>query len=168
MALVNVNPEVRSGLSGVLLNLLSPNLGERQLAEQQLQALQVTEEYGVILAEITLAPDGSLPLRQMTAVLLKQYVDTHWSEHADKFVPPEASPAAKETIRRILPAGLNESIIKKMCWVKKAMVYDTKQLLEAGDSLERKPGSGGHNLKMTDNFLADLAAKIDADPTRSI
>jgi hypothetical protein len=69
-------------------------------------------EYGVVLCELTLNPSELLPLRQMTSVLLKQYVDAHWSADAEKFVPPEATPAAKEAIRRMLPQGLKESISK--------------------------------------------------------
>ena len=69
-------------------------------------------EYGVVLCELTLSPAGPLPVRQMTAVLLKQYVDAHWSVDAEKFVAPEATPAAKEAIRRMLPQGLRESISK--------------------------------------------------------
>ena len=70
-------------------------------------------EYGVVLCELTLSPVlGSLPVRQMTAVLLKQYVDAHWSADAEKFVAPEATAAAKEAIRRMLPQGLKESISK--------------------------------------------------------
>ena len=66
----------------------------------------------MVLCELTLSPGGSLPVRQMTAVLLKQYVDAHWSADAEKFVAPEATPAAKEAIRRMLPQGLKESISK--------------------------------------------------------
>lgn len=71
-----------------------------------------TTEYGVILTEVTLSPHESPPVRQMTAVLLKQYVDTHWCCDADKFVPPEATPAAKAQIKKLLPEGLKESISK--------------------------------------------------------
>ena len=69
-------------------------------------------DYGVHLTELTLSPGGPLPLRQLSSLLLKQYVDTHWSELSDKFTPPEAPPAAKAAIRNILPHGLKESISK--------------------------------------------------------
>ena len=39
--------------------------GERKLGEQQLEALQVTDEYGVHLTEITLEAESPLPLRQV-------------------------------------------------------------------------------------------------------
>jgi hypothetical protein len=39
----------------------------------------------VALTELTLEHDGLLQIRQMTALLLKQYVDTHWSSLGEKF-----------------------------------------------------------------------------------
>ncbi|QQP57763.1 Hypothetical protein FKW44_002857 [Caligus rogercresseyi] len=43
------------------------------------------------------------------------------------------------------------------------MVYDTKKKLEARDSLERNPGSGGHNQILTDQFLVGLFAEMEED-----
>ena len=40
----------------------------------------MTDEYGVYLCELTLNPQGLLPVRQLAAVLLKQYIDAHWSQ----------------------------------------------------------------------------------------
>ena len=82
------------------------------MGEQQLEALQVTDEYGVHLTEITLHREGPLPLRQMAGLLLKQYVDAHWSCEAEKFKEPEATPKAKAAVRAMLPLGLKESISK--------------------------------------------------------
>jgi hypothetical protein len=64
------------------------------------------------LTELTLDPNGMLQVRQMAALLLKQYVDTHWTSLAEKFKGPETSPQAKATIRNMLPHGLKESISK--------------------------------------------------------
>ena len=69
-------------------------------------------EYGVVLTELTLQHDGILQIRQMAALLLKQYVDTHWTSTSEKFKGPETSPQAKATIRQMLPHGLKESISK--------------------------------------------------------
>ena len=69
-------------------------------------------EYGVALTELTLSHDGVLQIRQMAALLLKQYVDTHWSASSEKFKSPETTPQAKATIRQMLPHGLKESISK--------------------------------------------------------
>ena len=51
-------------------------------------------------------------LRQMAGLLLKQYVDAHWSCEAEKFKEPEATPKAKAAVRAMLPLGLKESISK--------------------------------------------------------
>ena len=48
----------------------------------------------------------------MAALLLKKYVDSHWSPDSDKFEAPEATPQAKVAIRTLLPLGLRESISK--------------------------------------------------------
>lgn len=103
---------LRATLVEVIGNLLSPDVNERKLAEQQLDALQVTDEYGVYLTEITLDGNGPLALRQMSALLLKQYVDTHWTQDSDKFKGPVVTAQAKTTIRNMLPHGLRESISK--------------------------------------------------------
>jgi len=103
---------VRAALCQVIGSLMSPDIAERQMGEQQLEALQVTDEYGVHLTEITLHHEGPLPLRQMAGLLLKQYVDAHWSCEAEKFKEPEATPKAKAAVRAMLPLGLKESISK--------------------------------------------------------
>ena len=41
---------------------------------------QVTDDFGVLLCELTLDPGSPLPVRQLAAVLLKQYIDVHWSQ----------------------------------------------------------------------------------------
>ncbi|GFO07409.1 importin-9 [Plakobranchus ocellatus] len=92
--------------------ILSPDLLVRSGGEDQIKALEVTEEFGVYLAEITVDPQGPLAIRQLASVLLKQYVHCHWSEQSDKFIPPETSDLAKSHIRQLLPQGLSESISK--------------------------------------------------------
>jgi len=54
--------------------------------------LCIVLEYGVFLTELTLQPNGSPPVRQLAAVMLKKYVDLHWCAEAEKFQPPEATP----------------------------------------------------------------------------
>ncbi|BFZ10398.1 hypothetical protein BsWGS_13436 [Bradybaena similaris] len=92
--------------------ILSPDLLTRSSGEDQIKALEVTEEFGVYLAEITVDIQGPLAIRQLASVLLKQYVQCHWSPQSDRFIAPEASNAAKAHIRQLLPQGLSESISK--------------------------------------------------------
>ena len=48
-------------------------------------------EYGIYLAEFTINPEGALAIRQLASVLLKQYVEAHWSSLSEKFSYPETT-----------------------------------------------------------------------------
>ena len=44
------------------------------------------------MAEFTVDPTAQIAIRQLSCVLLKQYVECHWTEFAEeKFRPPEVS-----------------------------------------------------------------------------
>ena len=45
-------------------------------------------EYGAVLAELTASPEVSVAYRQLASVLLKQYLESHWSPLADRFTEP--------------------------------------------------------------------------------
>ncbi|PVD24404.1 hypothetical protein C0Q70_14886 [Pomacea canaliculata] len=106
------NQSLKETIYESLSAILSPDHATRSNGEDQIKALEVTEEFGVFLAEITVDPTGPLAIRQLASVLLKQYVQGHWSEQSGKFHPPETTIAAKEQIRQLLPVGLSESISK--------------------------------------------------------
>jgi hypothetical protein len=110
--MADVNNSLRQALFDTISGLLSVDQSARSSAEEQVKALEVTDDYGVHLCELTLEPSGALPIRQMSALLLKQYIDSHWSQDGEKFRPPETLPHAKATIRQMLPMGLKESISK--------------------------------------------------------
>ncbi|KAJ9582618.1 hypothetical protein L9F63_023037 [Diploptera punctata] len=107
-----IKRSLKEALYDTLNGILSPHQNVRIAAEQRIQALEVTEDFGIHLTEFTLDPGGSLALRQLASVLLKQYVETHWCSYADKFRPPETLEHAKVTIKGLLPHGLKESISK--------------------------------------------------------
>ncbi|XP_076037579.1 importin 9 isoform X2 [Oratosquilla oratoria] len=69
-------------------------------------------EFGVHLVELTLDRNGPLAIRQLASVLLKQYVEAHWSKDSDKFRVPECPDYAKARIRELLPHGLSEPTSK--------------------------------------------------------
>jgi len=77
-----------SGLKDALLECmegtLSPEGLVRNAAEERLKALEVTEHFGTDLMEIILEVTYLPPLRQLASVLLRQYVDTHWTSLAEK------------------------------------------------------------------------------------
>ena len=47
-------------------------------------------------------------------------------------------------------------------------MYTVKRKVESRESLKRKVGSGGHNLKVTDDFLVNLMEKIESNPEHSM
>ncbi|XP_054640223.1 importin-9 isoform X2 [Dunckerocampus dactyliophorus] len=107
-----VQQGLKEALMETLTAILSPVQEVRAAAEEQIKVLEVTEEFGVHLAELTVDPQGALAIRQLASVILKQYVETHWCSHSEKFRPPETSDQAKAAIRALLPNGLRESISK--------------------------------------------------------
>ena len=46
-------------------------------------------EYGIHLTQCSLDQDGAQAVRQLCSVLLKQYVESHWTQYSPKFCPPE-------------------------------------------------------------------------------
>ncbi|XP_035243530.1 importin-9 [Anguilla anguilla] len=105
---------IQQGLKETLIETLTATLSPvqevRAAAEEQVKVLEVTEEFGVYLAELTVDPQGALPIRQLSSVLLKQYVDTHWCSESEKFKLPETTDRAKGAIRDVLPGGLREPV----------------------------------------------------------
>ncbi|PSN50935.1 hypothetical protein C0J52_08156 [Blattella germanica] len=114
--LTSCSPEVyktlKEALHETLNEILSPHHDMRIAAEERIQALEVTEDFGVHLAEFTVDPQGTLAIRQLASVLLKQYVEIHWCSYSERFRPPETNDNAKATIKELLPHGLKESISK--------------------------------------------------------
>lgn len=107
-----VQQGLKEALIETLTAILSPVQEVRAAAEEQIKVLEVTEEFGVHLAELTVDPQGALAIRQLASVILKQYVETHWCSQSEKFRPPETTDQAKAAIRELLPGGLRESISK--------------------------------------------------------
>ncbi|RLV95299.1 hypothetical protein DV515_00012906 [Chloebia gouldiae] len=103
---------LKEALVETLTGILCPVQAVRAAAEEQVKVLEVTEEFGVHLAELTVDPQGALAIRQLASVILKQYVETHWCSQSEKFRPPETTERAKVAIRELLPSGLRESISK--------------------------------------------------------
>ncbi|MEQ2232068.1 Importin 9 [Ilyodon furcidens] len=86
-----VQQGLKEALIETLTAILSPVQEVRAAAEEQIKVLEVTEEFGVHLAELTVDPQGALAIRQLASVILKQYVETHWCAHSEKFRPPETT-----------------------------------------------------------------------------
>ncbi|KAH7416171.1 hypothetical protein KP509_14G078800 [Ceratopteris richardii] len=96
-----------------LFNCLNATLdvdpGTRKAAEDALSSASTQPGYGVALAQFIV--DKSLPvgIRQLAAVVLKQYVKQHWQEGDEKYVPPCVSPEEKVSIRTLLMQAVDDS-----------------------------------------------------------
>jgi len=99
---------IKEALYENLLGSLSADANLRSRAEQQLKLLEVVNEYALYLTEIMLDKCVDWPVRQLACVLLKQFVNSHWSKSkdSDNYNQPELSSKDKETIRNLLVGAL--------------------------------------------------------------
>ncbi|KAK2705088.1 hypothetical protein QYM36_017210, partial [Artemia franciscana] len=114
-----MDQSLRITILETLAKTLSVELDHRRAAEDKLKVLEVTDSYGVHLAEISIDPLVHLPLRQLSSIVLREYTNKHWSSFCDNFTSPEPSEESKVTIRRLLVIGLKEPDTK----VKNAIAY---------------------------------------------
>ena len=68
-----------AALAAVLLKSLVNDNAERQRGEQALSIASTQPGFAAGLTEVAFDASVSLPLRQMAAVLLKQFAKKHWS-----------------------------------------------------------------------------------------
>jgi len=87
---------------------LDANLQIRQAAEEALKQASLQAGYGVALTKATLNKEVPLGLRQLAAVLLKQYVKQHWQKDDKNFISPEVSLEDKAAIKELLPPALED------------------------------------------------------------
>jgi hypothetical protein len=110
MAASQTTTELHQAVLACLQQTTGPDRQGIKAAEAQLPALAQQPGFGVVLVQVALASPQEVPahLRQLAAVLLKQYVKQHWIQGERGFVPPETSKADKAHIRNALPAGLRD------------------------------------------------------------
>lgn len=79
-----------------------------------------------------------------------------------------AMEAKRHRISALIDANISTTRICELESCSKVLVAKVRKLKREGASLARKPGSGGHNLKRTEEFLLAVNGAISADPTVSI
>ncbi|XP_057962818.1 uncharacterized protein LOC131154215 [Malania oleifera] len=96
-----------------LLNCLNATLDTnrevRSFAEASLQQASRQSGFGGALSKVAAHQELPLGLRQLAAVLLKQFVKKHWQEDDDAFEHPLVSSEEKGIIRRHLLLSLDDS-----------------------------------------------------------
>ncbi|XP_065880084.1 uncharacterized protein [Euphorbia lathyris] len=93
---------------------LDPNLEVRSFAEASLHQASLQPGFGAALSKVAANREISLGLRQLAAVLLKQFIKKHWQEGEESFEHPAVSSEEKEIIRGLLLASLDDPH-KKIC-----------------------------------------------------
>ncbi|KAK3819975.1 MAG: armadillo-type protein [Benniella sp.] len=93
-----------------LTDTLSSESNTRLAAELRLKELQVNPEFPVSLVRLALARECNISQRHSAAVLLKNYVDTQWSEKSNKFHGPEPPAETKAAVREMVLAGLSDPV----------------------------------------------------------
>ncbi|XP_078159588.1 ARM repeat superfamily protein isoform X1 [Carex rostrata] len=88
---------------------LDTNHDIRSFAEESLKQASIHPGYGAALAKIIFNKEIPFGLRQLSAVLLKQFIKQHWQEDEENFVPPIVSAEEKGVIRQLLMLSLDDS-----------------------------------------------------------
>ncbi|KAK9114633.1 hypothetical protein Syun_021430 [Stephania yunnanensis] len=95
-----------------LLNCLTATLDTshevRSFAEASLSQASSQPGFGVALSKVAINRELPLGLRQLAAVLLKQFIKKHWQEDEESFEPPAVASEEKEVIRKLLLLSLND------------------------------------------------------------
>ncbi|XP_027154698.1 importin-9 isoform X1 [Coffea eugenioides] len=86
----------------------------RSLAEASLHQVSLQAGFGSALSKVAANRELSPGLRQLAAVLLKQFIKKHWDEDEESFEHPVVSNDEKATIRRLLLASVDDPH-KKIC-----------------------------------------------------
>ncbi|QQP58483.1 Uncharacterized protein FKW44_003818 [Caligus rogercresseyi] len=76
--------------------------------------------------------------------------------------------AKRQRIHDLLDAQINQVDIARIVGVDIRTVRRIQQAKNDGKGFNRAPGSGGHNKKRTDDFLNEVKAKVESDPTISL
>jgi hypothetical protein len=92
----------------LLASIQDPSKGVREAAEGALGQLDLSSGHGIVLTNISLTSGAPNELRQLAAVLLKQYIKRHWIEGEKNYIPPVTTDDEKRYIKERLPAGLSE------------------------------------------------------------
>lgn len=101
-------------LLGCLTASLDPNQNVRSFAETSLNQASLQPGFGSALCRVAANKDLSLGLRQLAAVLLKQFIKKHWRENEEDFEYPLVSSEEKALIRGLLLGSLDDSH-RKIC-----------------------------------------------------
>ncbi|KAH7672194.1 Importin-beta N-terminal domain-containing protein [Dioscorea alata] len=91
-----------------LMATLDTSRDVRSFAEASLQQASLQPGFGAALAKVTVNKGIPFGLRQLAAVLLKQFIKQHWQEDEGTFLHPVVSAEEKGAIRQLLLPSLDD------------------------------------------------------------
>ncbi|KAJ6978684.1 hypothetical protein NC653_026973 [Populus alba x Populus x berolinensis] len=89
------------------------------LAEVSLRQASTQPGFGAALSKVAANKELPFGLRQLAALLLKQFIKKHWHESEESFEPPAVVTEEKGVIRRLLLPSLDDShrkFILQLAW----------------------------------------------------
>lgn len=95
-------------LLNCLQSTLDTNHDVRSFAEASLHQASLQPGFGVALSKVTVNKELPLGLRQLAAVLLKQFIKQHWQEDEETFIQPIVSTEEKAAVRNLLLLALDD------------------------------------------------------------
>ncbi|KGN52025.1 importin-9 isoform X1 [Cucumis sativus] len=112
--MANVIDQDQQWLINCLSATLDPNHEVRSFAEASLNQASLQPGFGVALSKVAANRELPVGLRQLAAVLLKQFIKKHWQEGDELFEHPAVSIDEKAVIRKLLLFTLDDSH-RKIC-----------------------------------------------------
>ena len=100
-------------LTAVLAAALQP--GTRQKAEQHLAEAERQPGYGLALVQTTIRHDVAPELRQMAALLLKNFIRYHWTPEAENFQVGKNTNTTAVLVQRIAYAAARNVDMQACC-----------------------------------------------------
>ena len=82
---------IRPMLEQTLRMIITPDQQLIEKGQTQLQAFELLDTYALALTEITVDNTRDVSIRQLASVLLRKYVNKHWTRDSENFVEPEVS-----------------------------------------------------------------------------
>lgn len=81
--------DLRSMIEQTLTMIITPDQQLIEKGQTQLQAFELLDTYTLVLTEISVDHTRDISIRQLAGVLLRKYVNKHWTRDIENFIEPE-------------------------------------------------------------------------------
>lgn len=81
--------DLRAMIEQTLTMIITPDQQLIEKGQTQLQAMELLDQYTLALTEISIDGTREISIRQLAGVLLRKYVNKHWTRDIEQFIEPE-------------------------------------------------------------------------------